>query len=481
MLSMRLSAQTGQIDSSKSLFTVLAAINAAGYDANLSSPANHPLRKAIRDEVARRKPPVLDELRTFVRQHRQDTDAAHLRLFVSYALLTEGPPKFAWRIKEFQLPPDVGAMKDLAPLLEKFYTQAGVEELWQRSQPALEQFIARYQRVATRAITEASAYLRAPLGGTFLGHRYSLVVDLLGAPNNIFFLPYLDDYFLVVTHSPEPHFNDIRQSYLQYLLDPLVTRWAEKIDEKKALGDYAQAAAHLADHYKQDFLLLTTKSLIRAIETRLEPGASKRKVMVDQAMAEGFVLAAHFAEQLPVYEKQEAAMRMYFPDLISSIDLSKEEKRLESFRFTEQRIERKAKIVAPPPAPELSPAETLLGQAEELYAARDLDKASEAWRQVVAAASEKPLQAKAYYGLARIAALRRDPETAEKLFQQALQSDPPPAEKAWTLVYLARLSQAAGEAAQAGGYFKAAIEVAGGSDKARDAARKGLDELEKRK
>ena len=39
----------GQLDGSEALFTVLAAINAAGYDADLDSNANSPVRKQVRD------------------------------------------------------------------------------------------------------------------------------------------------------------------------------------------------------------------------------------------------------------------------------------------------------------------------------------------------------------------------------------------------------------------------------------------------
>ena len=46
--------QTGQLDANPALFTILAAMNAAGYDADLQSPANHPLRKALRDFVAKK-------------------------------------------------------------------------------------------------------------------------------------------------------------------------------------------------------------------------------------------------------------------------------------------------------------------------------------------------------------------------------------------------------------------------------------------
>ncbi len=52
-------AEEGQLDASRSLFSVLAAINAAGYDADLDSPANHPLRARIRRELASREIPCL--------------------------------------------------------------------------------------------------------------------------------------------------------------------------------------------------------------------------------------------------------------------------------------------------------------------------------------------------------------------------------------------------------------------------------------
>jgi len=58
-------AEAGSIDASPSLFTVMAAINAAGYKADLSSPQNHPLRAAVQAELAKRDIPSLPALRSF--------------------------------------------------------------------------------------------------------------------------------------------------------------------------------------------------------------------------------------------------------------------------------------------------------------------------------------------------------------------------------------------------------------------------------
>jgi hypothetical protein len=51
-----------QFGVSITLFTTMAAINAAGYDANLNSKANYPIRNQVRQELAKRSIPCLPEL-----------------------------------------------------------------------------------------------------------------------------------------------------------------------------------------------------------------------------------------------------------------------------------------------------------------------------------------------------------------------------------------------------------------------------------
>src|SRR5688572_1510844 len=237
--------QLGQLDASPALFTVLAAINAAGYDAGMDSPSNHWLRRTVRGEIAKRNPKVVAEIRDFMRQHRQEDATWELRQYISFGLLVEGPPNFEFRLRDQMLPPDVAAMAGLIPLLIRFHKEAGIEELWQKSQPAVDEAIAKYHQGATKAITEVSGYLRVPLGLGYMGRRFQIFVDLLGAPNQIHLRSFLDDYFLVVTHSPEPQLEEIRTAYLHFLLDPLATKYAEAIEKNRGLTDFAQAAPFL--------------------------------------------------------------------------------------------------------------------------------------------------------------------------------------------------------------------------------------------
>ena len=83
-------AEPGQLDASPTLFTVMAAINSAGYSADLSSTNNHPLRDAVRGELAKQNVPSLAGLKSFFERHRKRTDAQELSQYVSFALTAGG-------------------------------------------------------------------------------------------------------------------------------------------------------------------------------------------------------------------------------------------------------------------------------------------------------------------------------------------------------------------------------------------------------
>jgi tetratricopeptide (TPR) repeat protein len=469
-----------QLDASPSLFSVFAAINAAGFDAELGSASNHPLRQWVRTELASKNIPSLADLKRFFAEHRQKDWTAELSQYISFALVVDGPPDFKYRLRLNELPPDVVPLEGLPSLMARFHREAGIDGLWQKAQPYFEEMIARYHEPVTRAVTEVNAYLRNETSG-YSGRRFQIYVDLLGPPNQIQSRSYGNEYFIVVTPSPEPQVEDVRHAYLHYLLDPLATRYSEELMKKKALGDYALGAPFLEEYYKSDFLLLATESLIKAVESRLLHGpAQKKQALVQKALNEGFILTPHFAEQLVAYESQDQAMRLYYPELISSIDLKKEEQRFAGFEFPEERPVRRAKVVPAERKVELTGPQRTLEDAEQAYTKRELDKAKRAYLQALQETEDRTLHAKAYYGLARIAALESDPGLAEKLFLKTLDSSPDPQTKAWALVYLGRLADLAGERQQASQHYQAALGVEGASQAARRAAEQGLQQSFKR-
>lgn len=448
---------------------MLAAINAAGYNAEIDSPTNSPLRETIRKELNARQIPSLPALKQFYLEHRQDNATAELSQYISFALSVDGPPNFALKGRAVEAPPDVKELDGLGPLLANFYREANIEDLWNRSQPAFEQSIERYHEPVSDAVLQVNGFLRNETSGVS-AHWFQIYVDLLGAPNQIQTRNYGRNYYVVITPSAEPRIHDVRHAYLHYLLDPMAARHQEIIMRKVGLADHAQRAPALDASFKSDYLLLITESLIKAIEARLD----KKPALVNQAMLEGYILTAYFAEHLPAYLKQEQAMRFYYSEMIAEIDLKKEDARLSQIEFVPVAPVRQVKTLPPPAPPEPQGAYKTLAQAEQLYKDRNLEPARQLFLRALEESTDRALHASAYYGLGRIAALQKNPEMAERLFEKTLEYEPEPQVKAWTLVYLARLSDAAGDREQATRRYQEALAVEGASPAAREAAQQGV-------
>lgn len=463
--------EQGQLDASPALFTVMAALNAAGFDAEVASPNNHPLRDAVRQELSKRNIPSLDAIRSFIKQHQRKNDTEELGQYISFALAVNGPPAFDFKARDVEVAPEAVVLRDFAPLMAAFYQEAGIKQLWNVSQPAIDHYIQRYHEPVLETVLQANAYLRTVAEERHQGRRFQIYIELLAPPNQVQTRSVGNDYYVVITPSSELKIDEIRHAYLFHLLDPMATRSAEVLKRKGGLIDHALRAPALPDLYKEDFLLLATASAVKAVDARL----TRKPELVDVALKQGYILAPWFSEQLPAYEKQEQSMRFYYPEMIRQLDARKEDARLLRVEFAARAPERVV-APAPPPEPVATGVAKTLEEAEGAYAGRDVAKAREGFMKVIRETDQKPLQAKAYYGLARIAALERNPEMAERLFQKTLESSPDPQVKAWTHVYLGRLADAAGEREQAVGHYQDALAVDGASEAARRAAEQGAQQ-----
>jgi len=464
-----------QLDGNEALFTVLAAINAAGYDEQIDAASTHVFRHALRTQLAARNLDSVFELKRFYRDHKLKNPDAELSRYITYGLLINGPPDFGYRDPDMVRPPDATSIEGLSPLLAAFYKEANLAQAWQRAQPFYDQIIEQYHEPVAQAVLQVNAYARSTTSG-YLGRRFQIFVDLLGAPNQVQSRSFADEYFVVVTPSVEPQIDGVRHAYLHYLVDPLGLKFSEDISKKHALGDYAQGAGALDEHYKTDFVDLATESLIKAIESRLD----RKPAEAEQAMKEGFVLAPALAEQLAIYEKQEVALRLYFPNLFAGLDFKREEQRMASVEFAASRSTRTVRAAQPVKPPELTGAAKTLADAEQSFSNRDLDRAKQLYARVLEETTEQSLHAKAYYGLARVAVLQRDPETGDRLFRKVLELQPDAETKAWSWLYLARLADSQGDRDQAVENYKAALAVPEAPESVRQAALKGVAEAFKK-
>ena len=466
-------AESLELDASENLFYVMAAINAAGYDDGINLPDNNPIRKQLRDFLAKQNIPVLPALRDFYRRQMRGNRSAteDLAPYLSWALSVTGAPDFRWKGRDIDVPPDAVRLAAFTPLMADFYQQANLKDLWQRAKPVYELELERYHAPLVDMTTRVDGYLRVP-SNAYFGRHFRIFVELLAAPEHVQTRSYGDDIFVMVSPSQALRIFDIRHAYLHYQVDPIVIKYGMDLKQKGSLLDLVQTAP-LEEGYKNDIVLLANESLIKAVEARID----KQPAGVDQAMRQGYVLTRFFSEQLLAFDKQQQGMRFYAQDMIQAIEMKREIARIGAVKFDSAVLQRAAKQVAVA-GPEPTPMAKALEDADNLYGGRQLDEAKKRYLKILemtgTAEENASGHAAAWYGLARIAILQNDPDAAVNLFQKTLGSSPDAPTRAWSYVYLARLARAAGEMDEARKFYKEALVVEGASAMAREAAEKEL-------
>jgi tetratricopeptide (TPR) repeat protein len=238
----------------------------------------------------------------------------------------------------------------------------------------------------------------------------------------------------------------------------------------KPLGDYALGSSILDPKYKESFNELATESFIRALDARI----SRRPALADQAAREGFVLTPVFMDGLDRYEAQEREMRLYFPEMLDTVDLKASAAKLDQIELAEERTVRAVRVTVPAKPPELTGLAKTFEDAENLLRDRKVEEAKALFDKVLVESAEPAMKAKATYGLARVAILNRDPETGERLLREVLEMQPDAHDKSWTLLYLGKLWDSQGETDTASGYYRQALTVEGLPDQVRREAEQGV-------
>jgi tetratricopeptide (TPR) repeat protein len=459
-------ASNVSLEANEQLFVVLAALNVAGYDTGVNSEASASPRLEARSWAASRNPTVLPLLARFYEDHRLADPAADFGQYVSLALLLGPPPNFKFTIAETDLPPDAHGVKDLVPLLRRFYKEADLQELWAKLQPSYGAAIDALSDPVRRAIVLTDAYLRFA-AGAYLGRTYTINLSLLGAPNQVQARTYGENYYLVLTRSAQEPIAQIRHQYLHFQLDPLALKYAAEIHQKESLAALARPAPALGTDFKEDFSLLLTECLIRAVELRMDKAPHPEQTIADLTRA-GLILVPYFYDALGDYALQESSMNVFYGQMVLGIVPAQERKRLANVQFSA--------AVAPGilshPAPPVSEEERLLDQGDNLIAeGKYLD--AKAVFQSILDRPDAPSE-RALFGLAVIASNTRKPDTAEAYFKKTLQVARSLRIVTWSHIYLARLYDVESRRTAALAEYRAAAVTAAAFPDAWRAVQSGL-------
>jgi tetratricopeptide (TPR) repeat protein len=473
------------LDSSETLFSVLSALNSCGYDQDLT--ISDATRSNVRAEVQRVLAESADAetarsgLCEFYLTHTAERSSNRsLSPYISLALYMDGPPHFAPRIKEEDLPPDASAIATFGTLLERFYEKVGLHSIWERHRRDYAAMMARYHEPLAKMVFDTEIYLKQP-SSQYLGRRFTIYLDFMGSPNETDARNYGADYYVIVFPAPNMpsgeapkaalKMDQIRHTFLHYELD----REAEKhFTAIKRLEPLLQSVkrAPLEESFKTDISLLVTECMVRAIEIRTTGSKQAadealRAQAVDDAVKQGYILTRTFYDTVVAFEKDPAGIRAAYGDFLANIDIKKEEKAAADVQFASKTSPELVQLSRPE-------ERRMLFAAEKRLAAGDPKGAQDLAQQAL----DKKIgdQGRALFILAEVAVANKNRDGAQDNFQKAIEATRDPKVVGWSHVYLGRILDMKEDREAALEEYRAALNAAGQLPEIKAAAERGLEQ-----
>jgi hypothetical protein len=479
-------ATTVTVDGSEAMFTVMCALLASGFESDVNATNWSPMRAQLRDLSQRQRGPAVEVMRTFYKQHELSDAGAMLSRYIWFGLVSGPAPKFDATLRRDELPPEVIALEGFQEILSNYYKEQKIGELWRQVQSVHAREIEQMHEALSQVVFIATGYLRQILDPTNPRTFTVIVEPLVGRITNV--RNFGDHYALVVSGAEQLQLDTVRHAFLHYLLDPLPLQYSHVIAVKRPLFEMAAAAPHLDPSLRDDFPSYFAECTVRAVDLKLKrmsPG--EREAALDVDDADGYVLVRPLFAALTRFEQSEPAMKLYFPDLVRSVDVGAEQKRVAAIKFASGRPASEAtevesltrhKAVAPSTVPNDADALAALTEGERQIAEKNPRAAEASFQKVL---MKYPDQPRAWYGLGVVAMMEQNGPRAKEVFgrltvgEHAAMQDP--LVLAWSHVHLGNLYDIEGQPDRAKSEFEAALSVQGAPERAKEAATKGLSTI----
>jgi tetratricopeptide (TPR) repeat protein len=473
------------VDGSEAMFSTMCALLAGGFEADVSAANWHPLRAQLRERMQHQQGPAVEAVREFYKKHQLADEGAMLSQYIWFGLVSGPSPKFQLTLRRDELPPEVIALEGFSEILSAYYQEQKIGRLWRELQPLYNTDIEHLHDSVSQIVFVVTNYLREIMNPSS-PRTFSIIVEpLVGRITNV--RNFGDHYAIVLSGSSDLPADTVRHAYLHFLLDPLPLRYPHVVAVKRPLFETAAHAPRLMPDLKDDFPSYFAECTVRAVELKLKRmSPSEREAAMDRDDADGYVLVRPLFTGLGNFERSEPSMELFFPEMVRSIDLNAEAKRVRAIKFASANVapkpdETAAEAVArrtklqPNTIPNDPEAIAALTEGERQIAEKNPRAAQASFQRVLA---KYPDQIRAWYGLGLVALMDHNGPRAKEVFgrltsgEHAATDDP--MVLAWSHIYLARIYDDEGQAEQAKSQYQEALAVTGSPDQARQAAQRGL-------
>jgi tetratricopeptide (TPR) repeat protein len=489
---------------SEPVFDMAAALNTCGYDEGLSNSL--PERQRVREQIsavmaksedarARR-----DALCLYIAQHRMTGTERDNSQYLSLSLYLTPPPELEVTADLTEMPPDATQVAEVAPLLKSFAEAVDLRGIWLTTHRLYDEDVDKLHDPLSKMVVNTNLYLKMP-ASTYDGRRFIVVVEPQLSPGTVNARVYGTDYVVLVSPTADGkiRMNDIRHTYLHYLIEPLLFARSNAIDRTGPILKEIREAP-LEFRYRSDTVALTVECLIKAIEARtMDTGIpdyklptdvdrsaltkfeiEKRQVEARQEqvrvstvrhdMTQGFVLTQYFYEQMVQFERDPAGLRDNIGEMVYSMDVDQQVHRARQLEFDKEADTDVLVRSKPKKLEGLDLAEAKLSNG-------DVKSAASMAEQTLKAANGNettPDAARAHFLLARVEALTGQPEAAIGDFQKTLANSKDQRLLSWSHIYLGRMLDLDCKRDEAVSEYKLALENRDGRQDTRLAAERGV-------
>jgi hypothetical protein len=473
------------VDGSEAMFTTMCALLAAGFESDVRADNWTPFRAQMREKLRSQQGPAVEAMREFYRKHELRDHGATLSRYLWFGLVSGPAPQFQSVLRRDDLPPEVIELEGFSEILANYYQEQKIGVMWRQVQPIYEREIERLHDAVSQIVFVTTGYLRQILDQSN-PRTFSIIIEpLVGRITNV--RNFGDHYALVLSGGEEIPTDIVRHAFLHFLLDPLPLMYSHVIAVKRPLFEAAATAPRLAPELKDDFASYFAECTVRAVEVKLKrmsPG--ERDAAMSRDDEDGYVLVRPLFVALSKFENSEPSMKYFFPDLVRSIDVAAETKRLSAVKFAqmesaqpgdEAASEKIARLrrAAPTTVPNDADVIAALTEGERQIAAKNPRAAEASFQKVL---TRYPDQPRAWFGIGVVASLDQDAARAKQVFgrlttgEHAATQDP--MVMAWSHVYLGRIYDSEGNPSVAKAEFESALAVEGAPEQAKLAAQREL-------
>jgi tetratricopeptide (TPR) repeat protein len=490
--------------SSEPVFMMAAALNVCGYDEGLDDSAS--VRRRVRDEIndalakgedARAK---RDKVCLYIAQHRMTGTERDISQYISLALYLSPPPALETTVELTEMPPDSTQVVEIVPLLRDFAEAVDLHGIWLATHRTYDEETDKLHDPLSKMIVSTNLYLKMP-ATTYEGRRFVVVIEPLLSPKLVNARIYGSDYVVVVSpvNGTIP-MNDVRHTYLHYVIEPLLFSRTNAIDRMQPILKEVREAP-LDFRYRSDTVALVVECLIKAIEARTkdtgipeykipagvqrsdlpryeherqltnEKMEAVRVAAVRHDMAQGYVLTQYFFEQLIQFERDPASLRDTIGEMVYGMDVDQQAHRARQTEFDKQADGDVLQRSKPRDLTGLDLAEAKLLQG-------DVATANALAHKVLADRSDTldavAQEARANFILARVAIMTGHPGVAIDDFQKTISTSKEPRLVAWSHIYLGRMLDLDCKRDQALTEYQAALAARDGQQDTRLAAERGV-------